>query len=227
MIAPKHHSSSSNSRSSTPRKWLLAALVIFGLGTFIGFSYGQAGAVVSHAVDQIVWTAIAGPASPGASAMVTAINNASASAPNKTTGINADALDGLDSSFFTGGGGGGVSSSYSTYCSWMTTESAGSTSPTPLELFHPNCQDTSGVDLTGPAANPPACAPGWTSTAINWYPVGISQWSPHPVLQHGISGVCVGTCSDNLIFEYPNAATSGVSPVIVNVIGVGERICTQ
>lgn len=235
MIARKHASSpSADSRSSAGRKWLVVALILFAVGGLVGFTYGQAAGTVSHAFSEVIWGTVtnAGQAvnflkdikkgSPGDS------GNVVYNPDNPTHGINADFLDGLDSSFFLGAGGGSGTSTYSTFCSWMTTELSGSTAgSSPFQLFHNNCQGPDGVDLTGAAANPPACAAGWTSQAVNWYPVGISQWSPGPVLQHGLPG-CLTTCTDSLIFEYPGGASgSGVAPVVVNVVGVGERICVK
>lgn len=130
-----------------------------------------------------------------------------------------------DSEVYFAAGPGGTQV-YATRCSWKTTYTTGTVIPSIFELYHQNCQDAQGNDLTGPAANPPACASGWTSTAINWRPTGISQWGPEPISQHG-DAFCANVCTDEDIFEYPQGAGAGIQPSVINITGIGERICTK
>ncbi len=110
MIPRKHHlplpspvfHSSAKPESKTPL-WMIVGVVLVVL---MGLTYAVPG--VSHAVNEIDWAAIIGPLSSGASELLGAVNNASASAAGKTTGVNADAIDGLDSTALLSGGSGGA-----------------------------------------------------------------------------------------------------------------------
>lgn len=129
-----------------------------------------------------------------------------------------------DSTVYLGAGPGGTMV-YVTRCSWRTVYTTGTAVPSSFELFHTVCQNADGSDnVANP--NPPSCAPGWTSTQINWRPTSITQWGPEPFSQRG-DAACQNLCTDEDWFEYPGGTGLGVQPVVLTITGIGERVCTQ
>ncbi|MEK6902711.1 MAG: hypothetical protein AABX02_03955 [archaeon] len=77
------------------------------LVALMGMTYAVPG--VSHLFGEIDWDSIISSTLQSKTDFVEAINGANPPAPNKVTGVNADAIDGLDSTaFLSGGTGGGV-----------------------------------------------------------------------------------------------------------------------
>lgn len=110
MIPRKHSSSLADPYSRFTKndsKIPIWALVGIGMIALMGLSYAQVAGVLHHP-GEINWNAIiANPILVGTEFLgaINAVSNASA---GKTTGVNADSLDGLDSLAFSGGTGGGV-----------------------------------------------------------------------------------------------------------------------
>lgn len=237
MIRPKnpaHSSSSSLADSIRARKWPLIAGAVFVIGLMVGVTYAAVPGV-SHAIDEIQWSDIVNTTSPGAVAMITAINTASGSAAGKTTGINADSLDGQDSTAFAAqGGGGGSGKIYYNRCAWMGGATyTGTNLPQPqLNFYKTQCEDTSGNVLPPPNNQPAACAAGYTDLGVHCYASGINLFSPSPVESDTapLGGATCGgpnSCETATIFNYPNqAGGASVAPVVITTVGVCERICS-
>lgn len=238
MISRKKSVSSSN--PSIGRKWILLALVLFGVGGLVGFTYGQAAGVVSHAFGEVVWGTVTGAGQ--AVLFLKDIKNASPSnsgptavySPNNPThGINADFLDGMDSSDFApaGGGGGGGSNVgyYERKCTWMSFYIG--TYNNPPVFFETDCEEPDGDTKKDYPPNapgsyePPACEVGditlditGEKKGIDCYATGITGHQPQPLFQEPDGTGGYG-------FVYPATQPGATPPTVYGTVGVCKRTC--
>lgn len=160
-------------------QWL-ALVAVFVVGILIGVNAAVPG--VSHAVDEITWNQILGPASAGAASLVQAINLASGSQVGQITGVDADSIDGLDSSQL--GGGGSSSMFYTRECTWRGNAGGAVAANWPgsgtgmndadTSFYKKRCETTGGAD----AGQPPACEAGDVSIGVDCFATGVGIVGP-------------------------------------------------
>lgn len=139
---------------------------------------------VSHDLLEIDWASVlATNATVVQSTYQTALdglNFTSQSTAGKTTGLNADALDGLDSTAFGQGGGGGTVLSFK--CGWVASSNFDSgTWPYPAaDFMETKCEDQAGNSLSPPNDVPRACPATFVDAGVFCYPTGINSWHTQP-----------------------------------------------
>ncbi|MDP2666122.1 MAG: hypothetical protein Q8P05_01315 [Candidatus Diapherotrites archaeon] len=217
------------------KKPFLMVALIFAIGLGVGVTYAShtGTPLVSHEVLQIMWEQFALSFDPKGDGthFVEAMNAASESLPNQYSGINADTLDGLDSTDFSGQGGGGAGT-YSTKCTWVTGyQTAWTQNPAPTpDWYNTKCQDEQGRDKLPPNDVPPPCPTGpAVGLGVQCYITGINALMVIPTNHGGQFGddgvndfyVGVNGCSP-VAFPY---TSSEQCPINYSTSGVCERIC--
>lgn len=162
------------------------AFVGVGLIILMSVTYAQVAGVTHHPAE-INWDQIISPLGAGAD-FLSAINVVSAAAANKTSGVNADALDGLDSTAFFASGGTSAGF-YTRTCGYISggvfASTAGGAIVSPASLPS-SCLDASG------SSSPPSCEVGDTDLGVDCYPTTFHTYDGD--FFYVLAGECHRTC---------------------------------